>query len=427
MRKQVAGFISRLNRGAVLVLGCLILALQPTLASADFFNEVHIYWYDPNSAVSTCGAVPITGAGGSGDVSSTPTNFNLGAINNAPLRQKNLVTALMKDFGLSAPQAAGIVGNFMHESGGKNLPPNINEGGNAGPPRFKGGYGWAQWTGSRQRTFINYAVQHGFMASSSVHATDAANYAYLKHELSTGYTETIRQLRSLRPQMDESQASLAARAAVSFEKTFERAGVPALQPRMENAQAALEAYNDAPGAIPDSGAAAGCPDTGAAGGGVGISGNYAFPLAGGKKVVKNPGMFRNNTADKGGHPYTAYDILANPGTEVVAFLSGTVTHLGKDRCPGRLISVYNKESNLTISYLHLSFSNHVKEGDTIAVGQHIGVVGAAANGCGIPHLHIDAAQGNDRPGCSRLNCPSSNASKFVNIGPQLYTTFQKLP
>jgi hypothetical protein len=71
--------------------------------------------------------------------------FSLGSTDRE--RRVNLGKALMNDYGLTTAQAAGIVGNFMQESGGANLPPNINEGGTAGPPRFSGGYGWAQWTG----------------------------------------------------------------------------------------------------------------------------------------------------------------------------------------------------------------------------------------------------------------------------------------
>ena len=158
-----------------------------------------------------------------------------------------------------------------------------------------------------------------------------------------------------------------------------------------------------------------------------IVGDNAFPLAPTKSVVTNPGMFKNNTASKGGHPYTAYDILTPPRTTVVAFLSGTVTKIGQDRCPGRLISVYNQPSNLVISYLHLDFGDHVAVGTVLKAGDRIGKIGPAQNGCGIAHLHIDAVKGKVRIGCSRLNCPPSNAAQFVDIGPQLFTTFQAMP
>lgn len=334
-------------------------------------------------------------------------------------RRVNLIKALIADFELTPAQAAGPVGNFMWESGGSDLPPYINQGHSGeGPqaPAFSGGYGWAQWTGGRQHSFIDFAIENGYMASDDVPATDAASYAYLKKELTESYTATIEELKLQTTPED---------AAVSFEDTFERAGVPALEGRKAGARQAYDEFMQTagnPNVTPDA-----TTDACLHGGAATIVGRHAFPLAPTKSVVNNPGMFRNGTADLGGHPYTSYDILADTGVEVVAFLSGTVTRITEDRCPGRMVSVYNEQEDLTISYLHMSYQNHVGMGDTVDVGQHIGFVGTLANGCVIPHLHIDAASGHSRPGCSRLNCPSANATRFVDIGAALFETFQALP
>lgn len=337
-----------------------------------------------------------------------PANFSLGT---DPLERRiALMVALMADFGLSAEQAAGVVGNFMWESGGHHLPPDINEHTDvSGPPEFNGGYGWAQWTGVRQEHFINFAIENGYMASDQVNATDAANYAYLKYELTTGYTETIDALRTMTTPED---------AAVSFEATFERAATPDVVERGGNARQVYEEYLANGGVVTST-----CVATGSAT----IVGDYAFPLITTKSGIGNPGMFSDGTASRGGHPYIAYDILVAPGTPVAAFLSGTVTRISQDRCPGRLIGIFNSESNLTISYLHLDFNNHVGLGEEVVVGQQIGLVGSAANGCGTPHLHIDAAAGDSRPSCSRLNCPAANQAFFRDIGPELYQTYQALP
>jgi|GEM_PF-918318 len=382
-----------------------------------FFSGNDILFWDPDAKDCAVGG---GGTGGPANID-VDVNFSLG--DDPGQRPVNLVRALMKDFGLSGEQASGIVGNFMHESGGKHVPPDVNEGGNPGPPRFSGGYGWAQWTGPRQRTFISFAVDNGFMASPSVNATDAANYAYLKHELTTGYTSTIEQIRTKNTPRD---------AAVSFEATFEKAGVPALGPRIAGAEEVFAALNGGSVDVGGGGGAAGgaAPNC-SGGGGQGIVGDKAFPLTTTKADMEsqNRGMFANGNTSKGGHPYTAFDILAKPGTEVVAFIGGTVTTITQDRCPGRMISIYNQEADLTVSYLHndMNPGTHVAKGDTVQPGQHVAVVGPAGAGCGTPHLHIDAAQGNSRPGCSRLNCPASNASKFVDIGPDLFTTFEALP
>lgn len=410
----------------------LLLLLATLLVSIQFAPQAHalipeqkkllndtVYWFNYKAEeAAVCAAAGLSGGG--------PANIAVGkdfVLGTAPAERRiNLVRALMRDFGLNAEQGSGIVGNFMIESGGEQLPPDVNEGGQAGPPAFRGGYGWAQWTGPRQREFINYAVANGYMANNTVRATDAANYAYLTHELTTGYKSTITQIKT---------KSLPEDAAISFEATFEKAGKPVLDKRAAAARRVFIEVSGGSGGSPTSPspipAGAGCIPTN---GGATIVGANAFPLNTTQTKInsQNPGLFARGTTGKGGHPYTAYDILADPGTEVVAFLSGTVSSISTDRCPGRLISVFNQESNLTISYLHLDLnqSTHVADKSTVTVGQKIGIVGPAAAGCGTPHLHIDAARGPNRPGCSRLKCPASNASQFVDIGPQLFTTYEAL-
>lgn len=383
------------------------------------------------SAVSTGG--PAVGVSGG----TVPTNFSLGPLNDGAQRRVNLMKALMADFGLTPAQAAGPVGNFAHESGGSNLPPDVNErlagqGGGSGPPRRviagtnTGGYGWAQWTGSRKTAMVENAIKGGYMASWSVNGTDGANYAYLKKELSEGYKTTISRLKATATPED---------AAVSFESTYEKAGKPALTPRKKYARQAFDEYTRAnggaaapvegvPGATPASATSCG-PDT-ASPGPVSANGT-AFPLIGGKAVVKNPGIFRNSTTDRAGHPYIAYDILANPGTPVAAYTDGTVNMVGNDRCGGRMITAYNKQQDITYSYMHMALNSEVAKGATITPGQRIGVVGSAANGCGTPHIHIDAIKGSARLGCSRISCASSTKALFTDIGPQLFTNFQALP
>lgn len=330
-------------------------------------------------------------------------------------RRISLIKLLIGDYNLTAEQAAGVVGNFMVESGGEHLPPDVNQGDTEGsPPDFSGGYGWAQWTGGRQRSFIDFAIEAGFMASESVNATDAANYAYLKKELDEGYKETINDLKKQSNPED---------AAVSFERTFEKAGKPALEKRKAAARKAFDEYASgaSSGGVSSTGSGNACIQGSAA-----IVGDSAFPLITTKANILNKGMFSNGTSDQGGHPYIAYDIITQENIPVAAFLSGKVTQITQDRCPGRLISVYNSESNLTISYLHLAFDNHAELGDELLVGQQLGLVGAASNGCGTIHLHIDAAEGSSRPGCSRLSCPDANKKKFRDIGVPLFDTFQKL-
>lgn len=349
---------------------------------------------------------------GSGSANTTvPKDFTLGK--DPAERRSSLIKALASDFGLTEAQAAGPVGNFMTESGGEDLPPDVNEGGAKGPPRFKGGYGWAQWTAGRQKTFIQFAIDQKLIGPNE-NATDAANYAYLKYELTTGYKSTIDELKKV----NSSASSAPEDAAVSFEATFEKAGVKALEKRKAAARKAFDELTKGSGSSSSSkcgNSSAGCVD------------DYCFPLLPTKSMVKNPNMFSNNTADKGGHPYTAYDILAEPGTKVAAFYDGIVTRVGKDRCPGRFLAITNGEKDQTISYMHLDFENHVPEGTKVTKGQEIAIVGPAPNGCGTPHLHIDSIKGKTRLGCSRKGCSASTKALFVDIGPQLFKAFQVLP
>lgn len=126
--------------------------------------------------------------------------------------------ALMRDFGLSALQVAGVVGNLYHESAGMNA--NMNQvyayegSGGPGAPSsdLNQGYGWAQWTYGRKGLFLTYCSQQGLNPASP-----AANYAYLKHELETDQAATISALRAAVSPED---------AARIFRRVFEVAEIP---------------------------------------------------------------------------------------------------------------------------------------------------------------------------------------------------------
>lgn len=161
----------------------------------------------------------------------------------------------------------------------------------------------------------------------------------------------------------------------------------------------------------------------------GVVGDKIFPLKGTQRsAVTTPGMFKNNTTDQAGHPYNAFDIFSDPKTPVIAWQKGRVVRIGRDKCPGRLVGIYNEESNTVASYLHLAFNEKVTTGDEVDLGQVIGEVGAKRNACYTPpHLHFDVTSGKKRPGCKREACPPQNKAKFIDVGPDLYTLFNALP
>lgn len=126
---------------------------------------------------------------------------------------------LMRDLRLTAEQAAGILGNLGHESGGFRF---MQE---QGHRRGRGGLGLAQWTGPRRRAFEQWCAHHNVSTSS-----DAGNIGYLMFELKGAYAGTVASLRRC--------ATLDA-ATRSFCNSFERPGIPAMTSRLGYARRAL--------------------------------------------------------------------------------------------------------------------------------------------------------------------------------------------
>jgi hypothetical protein len=136
------------------------------------------------------------------------------------------VENLRHDFGLTKDQAAGIVANLWHESGGMNS--GINQGGAIGQPDSNmggdnmHGYGIAQWDGPRKQDFLNYATEHNLNPSSQ-----AANYGFLKQELETTQAGAIAAVKAT----DTPQA-----ATEAFCNVFENPSDPELQSRLSHLQ-----------------------------------------------------------------------------------------------------------------------------------------------------------------------------------------------
>lgn len=87
-----------------------------------------------------------------------------------------VVNQLGTDLKLKDFQAAGLVGGLGYESGEFK---HLHE---LGQPEGLGGYGWAQWTGSRRTAFLNWCDEQGLDWRS-----DEANYGYLVYDLTHGY------------------------------------------------------------------------------------------------------------------------------------------------------------------------------------------------------------------------------------------------
>jgi hypothetical protein len=144
-----------------------------------------------------------------------------------------IMSLLMADFDLTEIEAAAIVGNLGHESGGfkflQEIKPMV--------PGSRGGYGWAQWTGPRRRAFEAYVVRNQLNPAS-----DKANYGFLFVELTTTEAKAIPAVKAA--------DGLAAKVK-AFELAFERAGVKHYPSRIKYAEQALAAFKaqDTSGAL----------------------------------------------------------------------------------------------------------------------------------------------------------------------------------
>ena len=108
------------------------------------------------------------------------------ASENTALTAERLMADLQRDLGLTKEQAAGVVGNLAHESAGfstlQEISPSVRG--------SRGGYGYAQWTGPRRRSFESWVG-----ANELDPTTYDANYGYLKHDLEGKYSSVFDDLK----------------------------------------------------------------------------------------------------------------------------------------------------------------------------------------------------------------------------------------
>jgi len=87
--------------------------------------------------------------------------------------------------------------------------------------------------------------------------------------------------------------------------------------------------------------------------------------------------------------HTGVDIIAPPGTQVMAAAGGVVSSVDNHQEYGNMIDV-DHDNGLTSRYAHLSKSM-VKVGDVVMKGQLIALVGATGRVTG-PHLHFEVRE-----------------------------------
>ncbi len=179
---------------------------------------------EASGPASASGAAP-SGGGPVGDLSTAAQTTALTGDQSAQVASQ-WKQNLQKDFGLTNEQAAGIVGNLWHESGGMNS--GITQGGAIGEPNANmaddngNGYGIAQWGGTRKQGLIDFADKNGLPPSSQ-----AANYGFLKQELSGPYAGAIDAVKG---------TGDVASATAAFANAFEKPSDPQMASRVALAE-----------------------------------------------------------------------------------------------------------------------------------------------------------------------------------------------
>lgn len=188
-----------------------------------------------NNAPATATRPPL-----SGNAMGTPIGATVGgggggggeAKKQAESMGAQIAKALQKTLDLTPAQSAGVVGNLMRESG---LNPRVNEGGGVGAPRGVGGYGLAQWTGTRQKDLVRFA------GGSAAAGDLQTQLRFMVSELMGPESKALASLRKATTPED---------AAVVFDRDYERSGVKALPERKANAR---RVYGEIAGSGPGAG------------------------------------------------------------------------------------------------------------------------------------------------------------------------------
>ncbi len=135
------------------------------------------------------------------------------------VKEEPIGTRLMSDLqevlGITKAQAAGIVGNFDHETGGfkylQELNPTV--------PGSKGGRGFAMWTGPRRKAFESWSAENNLNPDSY-----DASFGFFVHEVQN--TSEGRFMEALE------KTTTAEQAAKVFSRNYLRPGKPMMNKRV---------------------------------------------------------------------------------------------------------------------------------------------------------------------------------------------------
>lgn len=153
----------------------------------------------------------------------------------------------------------------------------------------------------------------------------------------------------------------------------------------------------------------------------------SFPLVGNKSVVENKHEFVDRTIEQG-HPYTAFDIVAQPDTPVQTMIDGEIVDIDHSDAYADNITIYSDIHHISIYYTHIILDEKLAAGDAVERGSTIGKLASTDEypEIGVSHLHIDASKSKKRMPCSRKVCEEKYKNLFVDIGPDLYRSWARL-
>lgn len=130
---------------------------------------------------------------------------------------------------------------------------------------------------------------------------------------------------------------------------------------------------------------------------------FVFPVENGQVIVHHDDFYHSQTLNTYS-PHVGYDIYGKEGAKVYAMFSGTVTEIAEDLLYPYVISITNSDGYTAI-YKYVLVDSSLKVGDTVKIGQQIGVVnsgdvGAEARweaGCSHNQLDVDTLNSNTYP------------------------------
>lgn len=303
---------------------------------------------------------------GGGVEGSGSTNGNLCSCGGAGLstasggNNNEITYNFLREKGLSAMDAAAIVGNFIIESGDDPISPK-------GLNPTSGAFGIAQWLGGRLAGLHEYAKNKGLPADD---LTLQLNYLW---EADIPANEPgFHSLESLKA------APTIEAKAESWENTFERSGGKLIPERKTAAKRMLIELGSGGGSGSGGSGSLAC---GSDGNGE-LVGEYSLPVEK-KYYVSNPEWFT-----KPHHDYPAADIPVGTGTKIFAIAGGKVSSMSNADSDTRGVHVEITAGDVVYKYFHgtpgsvkVSLGSQVKPGQLLMLTDNTG----RSEG---PHLHF---------------------------------------